>query len=462
MDILISVPGRTDPIRSCHDGPILYITRHYRPQVSYLLLTAEIAKDELEYHYLEDAIHTVDPDCQVKTVETHIEKVFDYDSLARELPRMIYEIQESHPDGRFLVNISSGTPQICGVLCMLCLSDAKYSPIQINTPENKANRAIQFFPGKDDLQDWFATNEDHEYEAPVDENRVKRPALNIFKLPMLRSQILSLIENYDYAGAYEMFSMNRDVLPERVGILLDHGRKRLNLEYSDAQKLIQHISDRQLRDELCRKLLPGRQATAGRLVEFFLSMQIKQKRKELNDFVLRIEILSEYLSIYILENCMNVKLEEITTHNNRGVYRTSEERAEAKMPGIACFMNQQFPVRGYEWGKEINARSMMLFVTFLAQQETYQKYRSVAEELARWVKVANEVRNRAAHTMDFITEEMIADSYSQDSQSRRGSGQLCGSIKAVMIQVFGAKNTDFTIYETINELCRQYFDNSSV
>lgn len=54
MDILISVPGYTDPIRGYYDGPILYITRHYHPKISYLLLTEEIAKKELEHGYLKE------------------------------------------------------------------------------------------------------------------------------------------------------------------------------------------------------------------------------------------------------------------------------------------------------------------------------------------------------------------------------------------------------------------------
>ena len=37
--ILIAVPGRTDPIRGEHDGPILHIIRHYHPEKVILILT---------------------------------------------------------------------------------------------------------------------------------------------------------------------------------------------------------------------------------------------------------------------------------------------------------------------------------------------------------------------------------------------------------------------------------------
>ena len=40
--ILVSVVGRTDPMRSEHDGPIMHIIRHYRPERAVLFLTEEI------------------------------------------------------------------------------------------------------------------------------------------------------------------------------------------------------------------------------------------------------------------------------------------------------------------------------------------------------------------------------------------------------------------------------------
>ncbi len=40
--ILFSCVGTTDPVRGEHDGPILHILRHYRPESVLLFLTPEI------------------------------------------------------------------------------------------------------------------------------------------------------------------------------------------------------------------------------------------------------------------------------------------------------------------------------------------------------------------------------------------------------------------------------------
>ena len=40
--VLFSCLGTTDPVRKEHDGPMLHILRHYRPESVWLFLTPEI------------------------------------------------------------------------------------------------------------------------------------------------------------------------------------------------------------------------------------------------------------------------------------------------------------------------------------------------------------------------------------------------------------------------------------
>ena len=73
-NILIAAVGRTDPIRGEHDGPILHIVRHYRPEAVILILSEEIGKEEAEYHHNETAIHLLDKDCKVEPIQTEIRR----------------------------------------------------------------------------------------------------------------------------------------------------------------------------------------------------------------------------------------------------------------------------------------------------------------------------------------------------------------------------------------------------
>ena len=40
--ILFSCVGTSDPVRGEHDGPMLHILRHYRPESVYIFVTPEI------------------------------------------------------------------------------------------------------------------------------------------------------------------------------------------------------------------------------------------------------------------------------------------------------------------------------------------------------------------------------------------------------------------------------------
>lgn len=41
-DILFTCAGTTDPVRGGHDGGILHVVRHYRPEKVYLFLSKEM------------------------------------------------------------------------------------------------------------------------------------------------------------------------------------------------------------------------------------------------------------------------------------------------------------------------------------------------------------------------------------------------------------------------------------
>ena len=49
------------------------------------------------------------------------------------------------------------------------------------------------------------------------------------------------------------------------------------------------------------------------LVDYFNSMHVKEKRGELNDFVMRLEVLAEYLGLFILEKKMKISVDQISS-----------------------------------------------------------------------------------------------------------------------------------------------------
>lgn len=444
-DVLISVVGKTDPIRSQHDGPILHIVRNYHPEKVYLILTQEIGRDELEYHHNEQAIHMLEPDCQVQTIITDIREAHSYDNFSRIFLNICNQIKQQNPGYRLILNITSGTPQMETALCMIGISDPEiYLTVQVESPENSANKSAMFNPKEDLIEEWFETNLDNEEGMRM---RCKTPRLMNFKRPIIQFQIESLIQNYDYAGAYQLFEENRELFSEKAGQLLYHAKSRLNLEKQEAEKIAAELN-------MEKTLYPVERADVGQLIEFYNSMRIKQIRGELNDFSMRLEIMTEYLGIYILKKCMRISLEDFCIKKkkkNTDVYYMSKEKAEAKIPGIGKYLDAQFSdtkAGQYEWGRAINSLSIVLIVLYLSSQEKFKRFKISAEEMRKWTDLSAQIRNPAAHSIIAITENLIKDSYDKDSEA------LCSAMRTVLLQVFGteAKGEAFEVYSMINRM----------
>lgn len=446
--VLIAVVGKTDPIRGQHDGPILHIVRHYEPKKVVLLLSEEIGKDEAEYHYNEDAIHLLNPDCQVEILQTGIKNVHSYDDFSLTLLNICNQVGEQYQDKKILLDITSGTPQLETALCMIAMSDpGRYIPVQVFSPERSANKATFFNPREDLIEEWFETDLDNETGIST---RCHIPELLNFKRPMVQFQIISLIENYDYAGAYQLYCDNQGIFSERVGDLLQHAKLRLNLEHEKAERFAVKLG-------LKKELYPVVRSDIAQLVDFFNSMKVKQIRGELNDFSMRMEIMTLYLGRYILENCMRIPLGQITEDRrlrNSTIQYLSKDKCTKRIPGIEEYLDEQFSDKklgAFEWGKPLNALSIVHILSYLSRQDKFERYATAADELKKWSNLSGQVRNPAAHTIVAITDRIIRDSY-----DNKDSSALCKAIQTIMIQAFGteAPKEAFDIYETINSFLK--------
>lgn len=453
-DILIAVVGRTDPIRSEHDGPILHIVRHQKPEKAFLILTEEIGHDEAEYHYNEEAIHLLDKNCEVETIQTGIKDAHSYDALSLPLLAICNRIREENPDKKILVNITSGTPQMETVMCMIAISDPEhYVPVQISTPLKRSNNREQFDPKTQSIKDWFETDMDNLEETPP---RYNFPELMNFRRPIIQFQILSLIQNYDYTGALQLYEANKSNFSEKAGLLLKHANDRLNLRYKEAEALAVTLNMKQ-------ELYPISQSEIKRLMEFYNSMCIKQYRGELNDFIMRLEIMAVYLGIYTLENCMRVSQEDITTQQilkNSKIMYLNKNKCVKRIPGIDKYLDEQFSDKkqgSFEWGRPLNGLSIIHIIRYISKQEAYKKYELATEEMLKWVALSGQVRNPAAHTIISITDDTIRKSY-----ENRDSLALCKAMRTVLKQIFGkeGKNEAFDIYETINRKIKMALENN--
>ncbi len=414
-------------------------------------MTEEIARSELYYHQNEDVIHLLDKDCEVEYIETGVRDAHSYDAFAVNFLKICNDIKGKHPASRILLNISSGTPQMETALCMIAISDpAGYQAIQVPSPERGPSRAPMFNPENDFVEDWYEQDMDNLEDTP---SRCQIPELLNFRRPIIQMQILSLIRNYDYSGACQLYENARDNFTDSVGVLLNHARERLNLGYKKAEKLAE-------KNGLKDVLYPAKRSDINSLIDLFNSMKIKQYRGELNDFALRLEIMTEYLGIYILEYIMRVKLDDITIKQKAKssyIMKLDKEKCERKIQGIGDYLDEQFPNTGFEWNKPLNSITIVHMVTFLSRSKEDGKYKEMAAEMMKWVELSAGIRNPAAHTIISINEDMFRSYYGKKS------ADLCRSMQHVLLQVFGteAKKEAFDIYSIINDMIEKEMEKPS-
>lgn len=324
MRILFSCAGTTDPIRGEHDGPLLHILRHYRPDGVFVFLTQEIKKRFQEIgctkdkmtSYLYDRLDGYAP--MVESYISDISDPSDLDAIEESIKTAFQACVKKWPEHEILVNITSGTAQMQIILSQLAL-DIRYptKAIQVKNFERRAGTSERTNDKKYDLDLEIEYNEDDLPDAP---NRCVEPKM----YPMIRenrkNQILSLLDMRDFQALWKM----KDSIPVEL------------------HKLIQHLAERSLLHPRARNsvvpqetlgfpLYPERRATGGSrdyvpfydIVEYAMLFRNLEKSQRYTEYLLRMEplitSLMKTVANKLLWNNYQYGLEDIIDMNYCGV-----------------------------------------------------------------------------------------------------------------------------------------------
>lgn len=142
MKVLISAVGNTDPIRNFHDGALVHIARKYRPDKIIIVFSEELIRKKDD---IEKVIRSIDSEYLPEIVyhepiilnnEVHI-----FDTMFDQFDAIIQEYYTK--DDEFILNLSSGTPQIKSALFVLNrLSEINVKAVQVPSPEKNRMLAL--------------------------------------------------------------------------------------------------------------------------------------------------------------------------------------------------------------------------------------------------------------------------------------------------------------------------------
>lgn len=395
MRILFTPAGDTDPVRGFHDGAILHILRHYPADKVILFLTKDMEEKEDEMGCYTRGIASVAPDVTVKILRSGITEPQKYEKLTA-IQDAFASAYDAHPEAEWLLNVSSGTPQIKTVMALLALDYPRTKAIQVSSPEGKSNRDNQPCETADELIEMLDCNEDAE---PGAVNRCEEPPLLLLKRHGLLRQVTSLVRNYEYAGALQIVRQNKNCFSPISEKLLQHAALRRDLMWKEANKVIAQYEG--------KPLIEG----AGDFSEYFQVMEMRQRKKQYPEFIVKLSPILASLGMQYIQKIPGFTLDQIgySKKDRAGNQIFNVDRAimNRNWPGLVSHLETALhgPLR-----KGAIYFSLIVHICeYFGKEElrSNEKHSRITRLFKELRSVEESVRNPIAHEITNMSDERI-------------------------------------------------------
>jgi hypothetical protein len=282
MKVLISAVGNTDPIRNFHDGALVHIARKYRPDKIIIVFSEELIRKKDD---IEKVIRSIDSEYLPEIVyhepiilnnEVHI-----FDTMFDQFDDIIREYYTK--DDEFILNLSSGTPQIKSALFVLNrLSEINVKAVQVPSPEKKSNAGVRH-DDSEDIDVLIDTNMDNKQDY-VD--RTIEDTSDKFKQGLMKKTLRDFIKKYDYKASLEIANQ----LPDFPGL-------------KDCRKKLQDIVDSLDRQDIPQLLQKKKWSEEQKKVlNAYLTIDLQKERGNYSEGLIRIKNLTEFILEDYIEN----------------------------------------------------------------------------------------------------------------------------------------------------------------
>lgn len=395
--VLYSCFGTTDPVRGMRDGGLMHILRFERPEVVYLFLSKEIVElDKKDGRIAKSFVHMKEAwggyAPEVIRMETEIEDPSDMDILLDPMTALVDRMHREQPGGRYLFNLSSGTPQMQIILSQMAM-DSRFPDtvgIQVKNPEQASGREARTNTRTFSIEDALETNIDDEEDAL---NRCVVPQMLAIRREAVKNEVKSLLEQRNYAAIARM----KAELPDAVTRLARHLDYRSHFLLEEAKKAAKGLEGYGLQAEgafLTRN--------AYELVEYFTMLKHLVHLKRYTDFILRLNPFLVRLQRELLAPLLKKQgLQEKNLFGRKGEELMVERwRLEEQVPGLLSYIEQNF-------GSVIKDSAPASVVILNLMLSYFKADGDAISILKKCEKCNQELRNTVAHNLYSITNEDI-------------------------------------------------------
>ena len=407
MRILFTPAGDTDPVRGFRDGAMLHILRHYPADKVIVFLTKDMEEKEETMQCYSKGIKLLAPDCTVSFIKSGITEPQDFEKLTviqSEFDKAFND--KEHEGAEWLLNISSGTPQIKTVMSLLALDYPQAKAIQVASPEGKSNRGNNPCSTTEELMEMLECNEDNEPDAP---DRTSEPPLLLLKRHGLELQIISLIRHYEYAGALQLIKCNPALFSETTRKLMEHAALRKELMWRDANKTINRYKENTLIEN------------PDDFSEYFQVLEMCQRKKQLPEFILKLSPVLADLGYYYLKKIKGFRLADCGSdkQNKTGVknyFIVTRHKMFANYPVMLAFIEKQLGGTLRDGALYFNLILLICQYFEVNDLSSDNTHKEICRVFLQLRNVEEKIRNPIAHTITNQTDKDIKNSTGMDSK----------------------------------------------
>lgn len=431
MSILYTPAGDTDSIRDCYDGAMLHIIRSYKPTLVRIFLSAEMTQKEESRYIYSKAIKYNAPECKIEFIKTDIVEAQLMEKLIP-LAEGFLQLRKEYPNEEILLNLSSGTPQMKTIMSFLATDFENVRAIQVDSPQKASNRSAHATQDDEDIDAVIENNFDND---PGYECRCHEAPLFLLRRYSIRHQLISLIKNYEYSAALALYNKNKTMFTNETGKLLLHADLRSKLQIDEAFK----VSGKPV----------SKNRQVSKLNEYFMVMELRQKKGDLAEFIVKITPFLYELLFYYLDNKTSMK-PSLFCQRMSSKWQISKAKLKAVAPAIGQYLDDVNYIRGGFRDKTDLSFTNMLYIL--------QKLPAVDRTLLDTFEVLRTVekthRNSIAHTVTNITENSL-----KNLEPRLNSAEIMQQLrKAFLLVMTGEEVYKHNVYDDLNQKIKLSLD----
>ncbi len=445
MKILYSAIGTTDPIRGCYDGGMLHIIRHYKPDMAVLFLSKEMVVEEERNQQYTKAISYVNPQCVVRLIKTELQEVHKIDALYS-LVDEFYRLKDEFSEAEFLINLTSGTPQMCQLMTYLAIENTDVTGVQVDTPTERSNRTEHALQGNEEIDYVIECNFDNEQGT---NNRCHEPLLQIVKRRFLKERCISLVKVYEYKQALQVLKEYKMLAEEKdkeyldiIGKLLQHSMYRSAFEYDTSLNYI----PKELKQSLTHSI-PSSKIEIRNLIEYLYIAQIRIEKGMYQDFIVK---LTPYLFQFmkcILKETYRVNFRNIEVRGRRGMVdhlKLSKEYPELYKSWERSMTQLNYDTKDFE----LSFFHMFNMIQFHSYTQS-----DLVNRLKIFTPILKNVRNIVAHEIATITQEDI-----REASDGKDCQEILANMRSMMEKYMNIPKQQLKlVYTLINDKIIHYF-----